>query len=229
MADVDFASQLLQASNARVQKRFDEQAATNAKLRDALLAKINETDPYGNPVLDAQGVSDALDQVKKIHMNGIGDLINTAKDALGKVHGLISAPPQVRQKVHDHVMNVVSKLNEGQQGEAADTTPVTQAAGLTPPPTMTGGAGSAGAGGAGGAGAPPIPKTATTTPSEEAAAALPPPPTPTALVPAPPQTPATPAPATGAPAPSPAAPPRSRLAREASSPPAAPTHHCCCR
>lgn len=154
MADVDFASQVLNAANQRINTRFNDQVNRSNELRktqtDALMAKIGETDPYGNPVLDAEGVSNALDAIQKLHNNNPAtkDIIGKAKDALGKIHGLIKAPPAVRREIHGRVMGIAQDLHSKGEIDVHDPTaevPGVQApeetegstGGMPPPPAST--------------------------------------------------------------------------------------------
>lgn len=172
MADVDFTSQVLRAANQRINTRFQDAVDRSHELRkaqtDALMAKIGETDPQGNPVLDAQGVSDALDQIQKLHNNNPAtkDIVAKAKDALGKIHGLISAPPHIRREIHSRVLDAAQDLHSKGEIDVHDHT--AEIPGVQAPDEEEA-----------------TPKSATTTPAQVAAQAIPPPPAQTQVAPVP--------------------------------------------
>ena len=178
MAEVDFASQVLQNFNTRAQMHLQDSINANAAGRAAvtklLMDKLGEKDEQHNPVIkDPQQIDDLMDQIKSVNGGDkmTGGIIERARDAFKKIHGLLGAPPQVRQQAHQQAMSALSQLSGGEGGQGQDAAgaggPMAvggPAPTTAPAPTSAGGAMLA----------PPL-KSATTTPAQQAAQALPPP------------------------------------------------------
>ncbi|MGH7182068.1 MAG: hypothetical protein ACREJN_08835 [Nitrospiraceae bacterium] len=121
--NVDFSSQILQQSGARVNNRINQSIASDTKLRDlqtkALLDSIYATDPNtGKPVLSAAEAEDAWDRMAKLHTGSptTTNVIKKARDFTAKMFHGLPGNPSMMQRAHQQASSQMSEATGGGGG-----------------------------------------------------------------------------------------------------------------
>lgn len=115
----NFASQILEQSRERIQKRMDEQMASDTDLRNTqtkmLLDSIFAQDENGNFKLDDVAADDAWAKIQALHKHnpGIKNVLMKAADVMKKIKGVISPPSAMVDRAKGDVMSQLGQPGTG--------------------------------------------------------------------------------------------------------------------